>query len=625
MNRTFLELYNEELRHIRERAAEFAQAYPKIAARLALAPNAREECADPFVERLLEGFAFLSARVQLRLEAEFPRFTQGILETVFPDYMAPWPSATIIRLEPKWSDPALMDGAPVPRKSVLNSLRLKDEPTTCTFTTAHEVKLFPFDVQQAGYHTRNLGELNLTRLSVDCRAALRIRLSIKGPDDQVMNKVVCDRLPFFVHGEDHLPAMLLEEIFAHATGVIVREVGDHMHKRSTVLPRSALEHVGFAEDEALLPFSPRSFEGHRILREHFLLPQRNLFFAINGLRKALAKVGGREVDLIIPLSERRETLEDFVTAGLFRLYCTPAINLFHKRSDRVPLGPGFTEFQVVVDRNRMLDYEVYAITDVVGYGKTSTDRVPFHPFYLQPAHGPDVGGFYAVNRLQRTLSEQERKFGAKSSYPGSEVFLSLVDPHAVPFSPNLEQLGVQALCTNRHLPISMPVDVGETDFIPESHLACGPIRCLVRPTNPRPSFAEGRHAWRAISHLSLNYLSMVEKGPDGAEAMRELLRLYTVGQPSQAVVDGVVGIRSKPALVRCPGGGPVVFIRGLDIDLTLEEDRYAGQGIFPFAAALEQFLARHVSINSFTRLTLKTADRREVMTWPPRVGRIPIA
>lgn len=625
MNRAFLELYNEELRHIRERAAEFAQAYPKIAARLALAPDAREECPDPFVERLLEGFAFLSARVQLRLEAEFPRFTQGILETVFPDYMAPWPSATIVRIEPKWGDSSLVDGSPVPRKTALDSLRLKDEPTTCRFTTAHDVQLFPFDVSQAVYHTRNLGELNLPRLGIECRAALRLRLSMKGPEDQTINKVNCDRLPFYIHGEDHLPAMVLEEIFSHGTGVIVREAGDHLHKRSTCLPREALEHVGFAENEAILPFSPRSFEGHRVLREHFLLPQRNLFFAFNGLRKALAKVGGREVDLIIPLSERRETLEDFVSPGLFRLYCTPAVNLFHRRADRVPLGMGFTEYQVVIDRNRMLDYEVYAITEVTGYGRTSTESVPFHPFYLQPAHSPNLGGFYAVNRLQRTLSEQEKKFGAKSTYPGSEVFLSLVDPNAVPFSPNLEQLGVQAICTNRHLPLSMPVGVGETDFNPAAHLACGPIRCLVRPTSPRASFAEGRHAWRAISHLSLNYLSMVEKGPDGAEAMRELLRLYTAGQPSQAVVDGVVGIQSKPALVRCPGGGPVVFIRGIDIQLTLEEDRYAGQGIFPFAAALEQFLARHVSINCFTRLTLKTADRREVMTWPPRVGRIPIA
>lgn len=628
MNRAFLELYNEELRHIRERAAEFAASYPKIAGRLALDKEARDACPDPFVERLLEGFAYMAARVQLRLESEFPRFTQGILETVYPDYMAPWPSAAVVRMEPNWNDKALMEGAAVPRGARLNSLRVKDEATTCTFVTAHEVRLSPFKIEEgkkgAEYHTRTLGELNVGKFAPEARACLRLRLRLQGPDDQTVNKAVCDRLVFYVHGEDHLPATILEQIFAHAQGVLVAEPGDVRHKASTWLPKESLQHIGFSEEEALLPVSPRSFEGHRILREHFMLPHRNLFFAIQGLQPALARLPGREMDLIIPLAERRENLVDFVTGKLFQLNCTPVVNLFSKRADRIPIGPGFTEFQVVMDRLRTLDYEVHSIQEVTGYGRTSSDQQTFHPFYLQPAHAPNSGGFYSVNRLQRTLSEKEKKFGAKSTYAGSEVFLSLVDPSATPFSPRLEQLGVTALCSNRHLPLSMPKGLGETDFIPEEHLPVKAIRCLAGPTPPRPSFAEGRHAWRAISHLSLNYLSLVEKGPDGAEALRQLLRLYTLNLPNQNVIDGILGVQSRPALSRSPGGGPVVFIRGMDVTVTLDEDRYAGVGIFPLASVLDQFLARYVTLNSFTRLTLNTAQRKEVMSWPARVGRIPI-
>lgn len=630
MNRAFLELYNEELRHIRERAGEFAATYPKIAARLALDKEARDACPDPFVERLLEGFAYLAARVQLKLEAEFPRFTQGMLETVYPDYMAASPSATIVRFEPNWNDKSLMTGAAVPRGTALNSLRLKAESTTCTFTTAHAVSLFPFGIEDsrsgAEYHTRTLGQLNLTNFCNDPRAALRIRLQLRGPDDQFVHQVECDRLAFYVHGDDHLPALVLEQIFSHAQGVLICKPGEVRHRTSTWLEKSAIEHVGFAEDEAMLPWSPRSFEGHRMLREHFLLPQRNHFFAIKGLRAALVKLGaGREVDIIIPLAERQESLVDYVSGKLFQLHCTPAINLFRKRSDRIPIGPGFTEFQVIIDRLRTLDYEVHSILEVTGFGKTSSEQQPFHPFYLQPAHTANVGGFYSVNRLPRTISENEKKFGAKSMYSGSEVFLSLVDPNAAPFSPRLEQLGVVALCTNRHLPLSIPKGIGDTDFQPEEHLPVRSIRCLAGPTPPRPAFAEGRHAWRAISHLSLNYLSLVEKGPDGAEALRELLRLYTLNLATgQTIIDGIVGIQSKPALTRSPGGGPVVFIRGLEIELTLDEDRFAGSGIFPLASVLEQFFGRFVSLNCFTRLTLKTPQRK-VMTWPPRVGKIPIA
>jgi type VI secretion system protein ImpG len=629
MNRAFLEIYNEELRHIREHAAEFAAAYPKIAARLALDKESRDACPDPFVERLLEGFAYLAARVQLKLEAEFPRFTQGILETVYPDYMAPWPAASIVRFEPNWNDKAIADGFKVSRGAVLNSLRLKDEATTCTFTTAHELQLLPFRIAKdrsgAQYHTRTLGELNVGRFAPDARAAVRIRLQLQGPDDLSVSQVACDRLVFYIHGEDHLPASVLESILSHAQGVVICAPGDIRHKTSTWLEKTAVEHIGFADDEAMLPSGPRSFEGHRILREHFLMPQRNLFFAVKGTRQALAKISGREVDVIIPLAARQEGLAEFVTGDLFQLNCAPIINLFRKRADRVPMGPGFTEYQVIVDRLHTLDHEIHSVLGVTGYGRTSTDQQTFYPFYLQPAHAAKPGGFYAVNRLPRTLSENERNFGARSTYAGSEVFLSLVDPEATPFSPGLEQLAVQVLCSNRHLPLTMPKGLGETDFQPEEHMPVRSIRCIVGPTPPRASFAEGRHAWRAISHLSLNYLSLVEKGDDGADALRELLRLYTLNKPGQSILDGIIGIESRPSLARSPGGGPIVFVRGIDIDLTLDEDRFTGSGVFPLASVLEQFLARYVTLNCFTRLRLKTVQRKEVHTWPPRIGKIPIA
>ena len=629
MNRAFLELYENELRHIREHAAEFAAAYPKIAARLALDKEARDACPDPFVERLLEGFAYLAARVQMKLEAEFPRFTQGILETVYPDYMAPWPSAAIARFEPKYDDKSLLDGAVLPRGASLSSLRVKDEATTCTFTTAHELRLLPLSVMEGKkggeYHTRNLGELNLTRFCQDARAALRLRLVLHGPDDVTLDKLVADRLVFFVHGEDHLPSLILESIFSHARGVLITAAGDSRHKSATWLDRSSLEHAGFSETEAMLPCGPSSFDGHRILREHFLLPQRHHFFAVNGIRAALKQLQGREFDLIIPLRDKQDGLEGFVTGELFQLNCTPIVNLFRTRLDRIPLGPGFTEYQVIPDRLRMLDYEVHTVLDVTGYGRTSTDQQAFHPFYLQPAQAASPVGFYAVNRLPRTLSENERHFGARSSYAGSEVFLSLVDPSSAPFSPRLEQLAVTALCTNRHLPLTMPKGLGDTDFLLEDHAAVSRVRCLVGPSSPRASFAEGRHAWRAVSMLSLNYLSLTDnKTTSGVLALRELLRLFTnASVSSQRMLDGIVSVESRPSLARSPGGGPVVFIRGMDVDLTLDEDRFAGSGVFTLASVLDQFLARYVTINNYTRLRLLTVQRKEVLSWPPRLGRIP--
>jgi type VI secretion system protein ImpG len=624
MNRAFLQIYNEELRHIREVAGDFAAAYPKIAARLSLDKESREACADPFVERLLEGFAYLTSRVQLKLEAEFPRFTQGLLETVYPDYLAPGPSAAVVRMEPNWSDKSLMDGMKIPRGSSMQSLKLKDEATTCRFVSAHEVTLYPLEVAQADYLTRNMGELGLPREYSNARAAIRIRLRLKTPGPEgVLTKLNCDRLSFFLHGEDHLPSVVMEEIFARGMGVVIREPSDHLHRRSEFLRMTSVRQAGFDDNEAMLPPNPRSFEGYRVLREHFLLPARGLFVEFSGLRNALQRFAGKEFDIIVPLRERKEEIADFVQPSLFQLYCTPVINLFKRRSERAPITSSLNEYQLIIDRTRIFDYEIYSVESVTGFGRTSSFEQPFFPFYLHRSQQGVAAAFYTCNRVARSLSESERKFGQRSTYPGSEVHISLVDPENAPFSPDLEQLSAECWVTNRHLAVDLAIGVGNTDFTPESHMPVTSIRCLVRPTPPRASVAEGRFAWRAINHLSLNYLSLISHGENGAEALRELLLLYAVDTKSQSLIDGIRRVSSRPALARSPGTGPVSFIRGIDVDLTLDEDRFAGFGTFLFASAIEQFLARYVSLNSFTRLTQFTEQRGEVMKWPIRPGRIP--
>ncbi len=624
MNRAFLQIYNEELRHIREVAGDFAASYPKIAARLSIDRESRDVCPDPFVERLLEGFAYLTSRVQLKLEAEFPRFTQGILETVYPDYLAPGPSCAIARMEPVWSDKSLMDGMKVPRGSAMQSLKLKDEATTCRFLTAHEITLYPLEVTHADYLTRTMGELNLPREYAAARAALRIRLRLKtsGPEG-VLNKLDCDRLNFFLHGEDHLPSVVMEEIFARGMGVVIRESTDVQHRRSTFLRMDTVRQAGFEDNEAMLPPNPRSFEGYRILKEHFLMPARGLFVEFGGLKQALQRFAGREFDIIVPLRERKEEITDFVQPSLFQLYCTPVVNLFRRRTERAPITTSMYEYQLIIDRTRIFDYEIYAVEKVTGYGRTSSEEQPFFPFYLHRNHRAAAAAFYTSYRVPRALSESERKFGQRSTYPGSEVHISLVDPESAPFSPNLEQIAADCWVTNRHLALDIPRGLGTTDFTPESHLPVASIRCLSGPTPPRPAVAEGRFAWRAINHLSLNYLSLVSHGENGAEALREMLHLYAADPKIESQIDGIRRVGSRPALARSPGTGPVSFIRGIDVDLTLDEDRFAGYGTFLFASAVEQFLARYVSLNSFTRLTLHTEQRGEIMRWPIRPGRIP--
>ncbi len=622
MDERLLEHYNTELLHLREMAGEFAREFPKIAGRLALDKDAKEICPDPYVERLLEGFAFLAARVHLKLDAEFPRFTQALLETVYPHYLSPIPSMAIVRFDPEANDSALAAGVPVPRGTVLRSNLGKGERTSSTFTTAHSVRLLPIKVTEARYFTRDLDELKLPGAAA-CKAAIRIRLETTVP--MPFHQIALDPLSFFLRGADDLPTMIYEQIFAARTGVALQFTSEK-GKVTTILPRECIRRVGFSEDEALLPPSPRTFEGYRMLREYFAFPQRYLFFGLGGkeLKEGLKTCQSQQLDVVILLGSVDTRLETRVNASSFELFCTPVINLFSKHLDRITLSDRFSEFQVIADRNRPLDFEIFELESVTGYGALSGEEQSFHPFYLARDADPRSGGFYTVNRIPRTLTSKEKQYGGRSSYAGTEVYLSLVDSQSAPYRPDLRQLGIKALCTNRHLPIQLAVGIGRSDFTMDESAPVTAIRCLSSPTLPRPSQAEGRFSWRLISHLSLNYLSLVDSNEhDGAVTFREMLRLYADSNDRQTLrqIEGLLKIESKAVVRRAQTPGPIAFARGLEITLTFDEHAFEGTGVFILGAVLEQFFAKYVSLNSFTETVIRTQQRGEIMRWPAQMGK----
>jgi len=620
MDERLLNLYNIELRHLREMAGEFAREYPKIAGRLALDRDAKEACPDPYVERLLEGFAWLAARVHLKLDAEFPRFTQALLETIYPHYLSPVPSMAIVRFEIDPQQPALAAGVPIPRGTSLKSNLGKGERTPCMFQTAHDVKLLPLRVVEARYFTRDVQELNLAP-EIGARAALRIRLQTTG--GQTFDKISLEDLTFYVRGADDLPSSICEQIFARKLGLVIQSVTDR-GKELARLTSAKVQRVGFSPEEALLPPSPRGFEGYRLLREYFALPQRYLFFKLAGLAEAAKRNKSDQLDLTIPLKEQETSLERRIDGSCFELFCPPAVNLFSKILDRISLSDSFYEFHVVPDRNRTSDFEVFEIESVTGYSANTSEEREFRPFYLAKDTDSGVGAYYTTNRAPRMLTANERQFGKKSSYAGTELFLTLVDANSAPYRADLRELGVKALCTNRHLPIQMAVGVGRTDFSMAVNAPVNAIRCITGPTLPKPSHTEGRFFWRLISHLSLNYLSLVDsaKGDEGAAGLRELLKLYSEENNRLALrqIEGLLTVKSKSVVRRAAAPGPISFARGLEIMLTFDEAAFEGTGIFTLGAVLEQFFAKYVSLNSFTETVIRSKQRGEIIRWPTRMG-----
>ncbi|MHC4213638.1 MAG: type VI secretion system baseplate subunit TssF [Planctomycetota bacterium] len=623
MDRRLLDLYNRELAHLREMGAEFAREFPKIAGRLGGLDDF-QPCQDPFVERLLEGFAFLSARVQLKLNAEFPRFTQSLLETVYPHYLAPTPSMCIAQFEPDLSEKGLADGFGIRRGASLYSMLGESDQTKCLYRTAHDVTLWPIQITEADYHTRDLPSLGVST-GPDVKSGIRIRIQCS--PGLAMKDLKMDSLNLHLVGPGSIPMRLYEQFFANAVSVVVQSASKPV-KWQKVIDASCVRRVGFEDKDKLLPYDARSFQGYRLLHEYFAFSQRFMFVELGDLSPAIQLCDDEKLDVIILFREMDSELEGTIGADNFRLFCSPAINLFEKRLDRIMVSDRFSEFHVVPDRTRTRDFEVYRINKVVGYGARSDQLQEFLPFYQAKDLGDnDTNGYYVVNRVPRYMAQEKQSRSRRSrTYAGSEVYLSLVDSKSAPYSADLKQLGIEALCTNRDLPLHMPVGVGSSDFTMEKTAPCTSIRCLGAPTVPKASHAEGEISWRVVNHLSLNYLSLTNTSEgEGASALRDILRLYsnTSDPQTRKQIDGVRSISCKPITRRITASGSIAFARGLEITVTFDEVSFEGSGVFLLGAVLEQFFARYVSINSFTETVVQTLGRGEIMRWTMRAGLCP--
>jgi len=617
MNPRLLELYNQELQHVRESAAEFAKEYPKIAGRLTLSGT---DCADPYVERLLEGFAYLTARVQLKLDAEYPTFTHSLLEIAYPHYLAPTPSMTVVQMQIDPDDGSLDSGFTLPRDSVLRATLGRDSQTSCEYRSAHEVTLWPLKVSHAEYFGNPATVLGRLAAS-ETKAKAALRLTLRTGAELPFNSLNLTHLPLYLNGADELPFGLYEQLLGNACAVFARQPGADWVER---LPADALQPCGLDDREAAMPVVAQAFQGYRLLQEYFALQQRYLFVDFNHLGRAVQRCTGQELEIIVLFDCFDQSLEGGVGPGQFVPFCTPAINLFPRRVDRIHLGDRVNEHHVIADRTRPMDFEIHSLTGVTGYGTGPEQE--FLPLYAvrDPSRYARDKAYYTVRREPRTPSSEQRRAGFRSTYVGSETFVSLVDNRQAPWSHDLRQLGVSALCTNRDLPLFMSVGSGKTDFTLAGSAPVLSIRCMAGPSRPRASHAHDQKAWRLISQLSLNYLSLSEPG-QGTAALRELLRLYgdSTDTALQLQIEGLREASSKPCTRRLPMPGPIVFGRGLEIILEFDENAFRGTGVFLLGAVFERFLARYASINSFTETVLRTSQRGEIMRWKANPGRRP--
>ncbi len=596
--------YERELTFLRQMGAEFAARYPKVASRLVLEPD---KCEDPHVERLLEAFAFLAARVHLKVDDEFPEITEALLSILYPHYLRPLPSMSVVEMDVDPEQVKPETGLKVERGAVLYSRPVGGVP--CRFRTCYDVTFWPVDVAEAEWKTPD----RLGVKSSEAVAAVRLLLRCQG--DLTFSRLSLRSLRFYLNGESNLIHGLYEVLCNNCVQVVVRDPNPKSRQRPVVLPCGSLRPVGFGRDEGMLPYTRRSFLGYRLLQEYFCFPQKFFFLDLDGLDQVGDAGFGPAAEVILLISpfersERRQTFELGVSARTFRLGCTPVVNLFAQTAEPVLLEHTRFEYPVIPDVSRRGAMEVFSIDDVVSLDPQTQELVRFEPFYSY-RHG-------AGRDHPQAFWHGVRREGGRSE--GSQMYVSLVDLSGRPIQPNVETLTVRTTCTNRDLPSRLPFGNESGDFELEGAAPVRRIVALIKPTDTLRAPVGRDSLWRLTSQLSLNYLSLVD---EGREAMQEILRLYnfTGSTYSEKQIEGILSVESRRHFARVVSEDGVAFARGTRVSIEFDEEQFVGGGVYLFAAVLENFLGLYVSMNSFSQLEARTRQRKETLKlWPPRAG-----
>ncbi len=608
MGNELLPFYNRELSYIRRLAAQFAEAHPKIAARLRLGADVSE---DPHVERLIEAFAYLTARIRYKLDDEFPELTESLLGVLYPHYQAPIPSMTVVQFGLDSGQNEVTEGHIIPRHTLLETEPIQGEP--CRFRTAYPVTLFPIEVKAAALARPPVRApdspwtkkaASVLRLSLACRAK-----TVRFADLNL------GALRFFLKGQAQHVFRMYELLFNHAQGVALANMVNEA--APVVLPADRLRQVGFERDEGLLDYPARSFLGYRLLSEFFAFPQKFLFFDLAGLdRQALARIGNT-LEIFIYFDQADPDVEQNLDAEMFCLGCSPLVNLFSKRAEPIALTQTQFEYRVVPDARRPLAHEVYSVDRVTAISPEGVQQ-EYRPFF-SIKHALDARSAASFWHTSRRPAEPTE--GPVDN--GTEVFLSLVDLGFNPSAPADWTLSVETTCLNRDLAHRLPFGGGQPHLqFTEGGALVSDITCLMPPTRTlRPALKRGA-LWRLISHLSLSHLSLVEGG-EQADALREILKLYDYADSpeTRAIIDGVLAVKSRRITSRVGKDLASGFCRGLEVTVQLDEEKFIGSGLLVFGSVLERFLALYCSINSFTRLVALTKGKEGVYRrWAPRAG-----
>lgn len=609
MNDDLLRYYNKELAFIRNMGAEFAENYPKLAGRLKLS---EEHIEDPHVSRLIEAFSLLTAQVRQKLDDSFPELTDALLGQLYPDYQAPVPSMSVIKMI---TENVSTSGVVLPRGSQVETQVEGVKP--CYFQTCYDTKLWPLEIVDAKFQN---APFNAPQPIWQTRPKSIIKLSFMTDFEEVsMESLGVDKIRFYLHGQAQQSFLLYELLSAHCIGMAVSRPGEF--NNTQYLESRCIKALGFDDEHQVIPYSKRSFSAYRTLIENFIFPEKFLFFEIDNLNVNWPNIADK-FDMYIYIDQISEDLEKQVTASNFLMGCTPIINLFEQELEPVHIESSQYEYKLAV---KYMDSDVSEIIQIqqIDAHDQKQNTIKVTPFYgeTHPAY-IDQGRMFWHERREAS------SWAGGSAENGTELYLSLVDHQFKGFGNtdeyNVWVLRIKALCSNRNLPTHLPFGSDQAKMlVSERADIIKQVKCLLAPTTPVRAALGDATRWQLISHLSLDHFS----GESALTTLKETLKLYDFKSTpeNKAMIENIVGIKLQNATARVNQKGRICFCNGTEIEIIFGTDHFAGSGIFFFSAILDHFFSQFASINSFTRLSIKFRGHDNTYhQWPSRAGSIPL-
>jgi type VI secretion system VasI/ImpG family protein len=586
-----LDYYRDNLSYLRHLSGEFAAEYPKIARRLLLS---EVDCQDPYIERLLEGTAFLAARVEKKLDESYYPFLEAVLNSVAPDVIYPIPSGAVLEVFPDASDENVRKGTVIEAGTVFEAT-VPGVNTPCRFSCAAASPIVPFTIIGAEYLSRDVANMGLKNARAE--SALRLRFSLTGH--------FSGKIAAFLALSEADASLLLRLLAEDVAGVYLNNKGEY----------TALDGVKFTvplqSGEELFDKGAKSgIRGLRILRNYLKYPDFFKFFSfsIKGLSSPAAENGA---EIVIAFKRREQSLAAVVKPSSVRVNCVPALNLYSRRSNRIVLEDESSanpyEFHLVPDRTAMRDYEVVAVKNIDFYNQRNDQIARAANFY----DGDPVSesrNFFSTKRRKKPV---ERRSAARSSYDGTEVFVSFSD-----LPEGAWQFAADLLVTNRDLPLLLPDGI---TLISSSSIAPRAV-FLSLPTRPDYPLVEhgNREDFSRLSHIVMNLSAMLfREGTQTLELLRNMLRSYPLrpAEEMERMIGGIIALSGKSDTFRFVRNGGVFYEWGWRISLVLDENAYAGMGFYLFARVVAEVLLSLTPLNAVLELNFSTVQSGVIAVW----------